>query len=280
MSEVEYFDYLMNGKNAAGVWAIIGSVSAAFITLSGVFINNFFENNRKRKERHRTVIFDSYIGALQYIAAMNLRLVKAGAGQIDELSNSDLTATEKFYNLSLVASPKVVRSFFDLSAKLTSAIFSLSGKNLDLKELKSEIDLRNNLMGIAQQQIEQALADMKLYNQKKVTNPAEFAIYQEQFDTYSKQKNQFLSELNVFQNKDAQIRLQLLKEAYAQSKKIMPDIFNLILLMRNDIERKIGFLESKAIKYTFDIVSEKVGKDVDDFIENLDSRISKLMQED
>lgn len=278
--EFNLLNLLMNENNISGVWAVIGSLTAASITLFGIFISNFFENKRKRKERQRTIIFDSYVGAMQFIAISNLQIAKAGAGQIDDISNINSSVAEKSYILSLVASPKVVNSFLELTTIYSAAFFSLAAKAIDLKIISSEIEIESDLMQKASNQIEQVLADMKEYNSSEKNSPDLYKIYQEQFDFYCNDRDAHFSKIESLRKKDAEIRLELLKQSTSSTIGISEKNFDLILLMRNDIERKMGRKEFAEVKKSFDLMQSKLNLNSEQFLKDINYKMEKMMEDE
>jgi hypothetical protein len=275
---MEWLTNILSSSNASGIWALFGSITASIITLLGVFANNFFEDSRKLKERHRTIIFDAYTGALQSIAISNMKVMQIVASKPCDKSVNDYLLAEKLYNLSLVASPEVIKSFFNISAKFSSGFAILSTKDLDIKEYSGEIESLNNLMKMASDKVEESLADMKSYNSHGSNNPELFKNYQAQFDVYSSDRDQYLKDLDKVQSKNAQAQISILREAIRILDEITPYIFDLIIIMRKDIEKKLKKKDTQKIKDHFEVTSKIVSSDMEQFMKVLDLKITKLME--
>ncbi|GEM_PF-5838484 len=273
---MDILDILISKENITGIWAVIGAVTASSITLFGIFINNLFENNRKRKDRQYALVVDGYNSALQYLAKTYFLLMKVGGGKIVDMSDIESSSTEKFYKLFLIASPKVADSFIKLSSAYSSVIYSFFEKQLSMAATKSEMEVIQIGIDGNNKIINDILEDMKNYNRENMNNPEKFSFFQEQYSKSFSENEGLQLKIDLLQKKQTELQFTVLAACLDSVLKTSPLVYEVIFLMREDIERNLRGRDIRKIKKSFDLMIEQMRCDFEKLLDVLNKRISEM----
>lgn len=253
----ETFALLMSPQNVGGLWAVI----TALVALLGIFIKNFFEEKRKIKERQKVLIKDAYLGAAKYLAYMYYQLLKIGTSQNLNADTEIIANTAKFYNLTLVGTPKIV----GLVAK---AAITYSNFIAEIGKKKLELDIVNNDIKIAEPIRDMALKKMQEYNENEINSP-------ELFETYSLEFDKYHEEIAQLSRKQSRLSSEILKETFQSTVSIAPLVYEALVEMREDLELKLEKKHRVEMNSTIETIISEMKVNSEKFIEIFDEALNE-----
>lgn len=276
MENISFFELLLNEKNIAGVWVVIG----ACLAFAGVLSNNFFENKRRKKERQHTLIRDAYFGGLEYINCYFHKIASIASTGVVYGDERTYAASEKYYKLLLIASSDVIDAFTQLSRKNTRIIFDLSQLMLNLKQFQAEYDQCSAEIQNYLDMMNMINARFDEYNNQGLHDQSLWDLSQRQFDEAG-EKFRTASEQRDFASKNIlKTQISLLKKCMESMIDISPDMNNAIISMRYDLDRKLSKNDAQKINDSLNLTLEQLKEDCGVFIDNTERQLNEMMEED
>ncbi len=269
MEEQSFWELLFSKESIAGVWAVIG----ALIALVGIFANNLWENARHQKEREHLLIRDAYIGAIEYINYFYYRILRIAHSGVVEDDQEAVIASEKFYSLFLIASPQVIEAFTKLSLRYTEIIMELGDKAFDLQECSQQIQFHQQQIDNALSAMEQINLNRKEYNDKEKNIPELWALYEQHYQEAQDIFDLNMAEIEIKNDEKVELQMKLLKHCIECAITTNGPMFNAIILMRNDIDRKLNSRELREITNSIKSLEAYMNTTFSEYLEKLHLRI-------
>lgn len=237
----------------APVWAAIGALIAAVIaagvTFFGFFLNNHFENKRKKLERQHKLTQTAYFGAVEYLSHMIRsisQIPQKTSSEVAELINSDVQ--KNFYTLFLVASPQVIKSFTKLSDVATAGIGNLARKKMLVDKLNGEVKSCDNFISFHQKHMSEIQTRIDYLREKQMLNDGLLNSlldnHQSEYKNSSEQlrlKGEALEKASIAQLELINVSLSLLYE-------LAPLLHESIFSMRTDLDTELTNYDKDIIR--------------------------------
>lgn len=272
LEDFSFLERLFEGNNIAGFWAVIG----ALIALLGIFINNFFENLRATEKRKLELVRECYFNALNYLALNNYKILKAAAGENLPLREGDIEASANYFQVFMVASPEVIKDITKLSSSYSRILLELSEDLIDLQILSSKLDEANK-------DIEFNLGVMNDINEKYAklneNNNTSEELWNMLNQIFSEAKINFESSMGVQKHTNCEIltkKISLLKSGIQALSETSIDLYETILKMRQDLERKLNKKQISSVRSGFEVMLQELKLQIDVFIKKLENKIEEL----
>lgn len=272
----DVFKALFSEENASGLWVVIG----VCFTLIGISKNNRAENKRRKKDREHELIRTAYFGAVEYINYSFHKILLIGqSGEVTRADN-DIKNSEKFYKLFLIASPDVIDSFSKLSLKFAHIIGTLCERTIDLQQSSGSIAIHAQDKKYALEIMNRVNADRKEYNDKKKNAPELLEMFDAEFDKAKRDFEQSSIALEREDNNEHELKMTLLKECVEHILAVNEDMFNAILILRNDLEFKLSKKDAKKVEDSIKSMENQLNKDLIKQIDTINDKILKLKNQD
>ena len=244
----------------------------------GVWLNNKSEDKRRRKQRDHDLIRETYFGAVEYVAYCIKVMASAGGDQFQELIESKELNTKNYYFLNLVATYDVMACFLKLSDKATEIIGKISLMHFEIviinAEVKSELETRK----IYQEQMDQILRDHKeLISQETFSQEDSNSLldrYQETMEKFNSTfDNALLLNKSLFERK-----ISILKYTRQSMKETNPLIYEVLFLMRRDLDRKLSKKDLEKMKMILDKSLSNSAEGIENMIVELENLANREFQ--
>ncbi|MGH1376705.1 MAG: hypothetical protein ACRBCK_10185 [Alphaproteobacteria bacterium] len=269
-----FLELLFSKKSMAGAWAVIG----ALIALTGIILNNYWENRRKKKDREHELIREGYFGAVEYINHFTFKILTISQQGVIETTASDSVASEKYYKLFLIAPPEVINAITTLSSKIGDAIIELTRVVTDVQHVTAQKQEYNNAIQNSLRIMEEINQDRKEYNDKKENIPSLLRLYDEQYEKAQMDYSLYTKEVGITVKKEFELKIALIKKGIELMNTLYPDIYEAIFIMRNGLDQKLNKKDSQALQASINALVEQLTEKSARHIEELRLQIIQLLE--
>lgn len=271
----EYVALLLNENNIKGAWYAI----AAFIALAGIILNNYFENRRNRSDKKYELLRTAYMDAIDYIDfALKFYFKQDSLEGAEKVTNLD--SSRKYYKLFLTGSAGVLDSFSKFSEEFNTGLLDIIKLDVELKVLEEDIkvstDKRDNSLKIMTD-LNDKRAD---YNNQKRKDKELWDLYTKQFEEANQRYELAASKIDETRSQQIKLSLTKYQRSYQEVIKISESAYNTILLMRNDIDRKLSKKERKTIEQSINKYMSQMKLTCNELLEHLQEQIDSLQNTD
>lgn len=276
----EFLKNLFSENNIAGFWAVLGALIASMTTMLGIFLNNAFESRRKRKEREHSLIRESYFGGVEYINYYVSRIALIAQTEKIDVDGEVARSSEKFYRLIVIGSVDVIDKFSSLSVRFSEALMVLSHKVLLSQKFAIDIKLYEDAYARALQQMESINNDRREYNNRAQSNPELWDLFEKHYQIAQNEFDENISKAEVGRINQLALRMEIIKDCINALAEISPDIYDVMFLMRSDLDRKLNKKEERRLKKILDTMLEQTKASMEFHIKKLEDSIVELSHDE
>ena len=269
-------ELLLNEQNISGIWVVIGATLAFF----GVIANNFFENRRLRKERQHALIREAYLGGVEYISFYVQGISSIMSKANFEFDQSMGSSTEKYYKLFLIASADVIDAFTKFSQKSTRLVLDLSMTSLKLKKCMADVESHKESYKNALETMQKISEKRKECNDKNLNSEELLGFYERQFQEAQQDFDAAMEQHGIANKIQLKTHMLLLRECTQALLEISDDMYEAIISMRYDLDRKLSARESKQIRSSINLMLEQLQSSITQYINQIEQEIGKLTDEE
>ncbi|WP_041794082.1 hypothetical protein [Micavibrio aeruginosavorus] len=272
------FETLIAPQNVIGLWTVISATNAALITLLGIFLNNLYENKRKREDRKHKLIRDAYMGGIEYLSYSQNKINSFSKNGTLEVEDHDREYSEKFYKLFAIASPEVIDIYSKLSAQYGDCLFTLGKDALLLQECSGKVAFHKQGIDIALEGMKIATENMHEYNAKKEDIPDLWALHTEQYNKSCLDFEAHSEQHDSAHKEELILRIKLLKNCMKALLDTTKPTYAALASMREELDRNLSQKDFKKIQKSIDFMQEKIERASNAFIKEIEDKIAIMEQ--
>lgn len=273
---------LFSESNVSGAWLAI----AATVALTGVIINSFLSFlgglisdkaafTRDKVKREHDLIREVYFDAIDYLNFCFHKISGMANGVLTS-SSEDAQATINYYRIFLVASPEVISAFLEVSKENGRIFFSLANMVMDFTAISNELAGFELDRKHAVETMENLNKERRYYTENNQMNDGLSNLMNSQFAEAQSRFDESVRRCDDAQARKAKQHLELLKSCSIAMLDISSGIYDAILAMRDDLDRKLALDLKVEIRQEIDLMLSGVGEQSKTFVDGLDAKINSL----